>query len=243
MFLVAKVQGTQITILDTNDGVEETFEESVLRGYEKFGITIDGLGKRVKVSENLQSFSKKVAKSALLGKNVQAGIILKDARLVEEILSNNRIVDEIFHDANITIAETKALSNSGGVNLNCYIYVDGVHTTLKLRRIGRGRAMVNLRDSKYLIVSHKDGEILSAVMGKVRTDNRANLELEFEGFPKDNVIEIEIVNDLLQVEKQKYEVPEMCYVLRNAKKVIGKDLQYTFYSIFNNKELEVKRIV
>ena len=222
MFLVSKVQGAQITILDTVDGIEEDFEESVLRGYEKFGITIDGLGKRIKVSDNLQSFSKKVAKSALLGKSIQASIILKDSRLVEEILSNNRIVDEIFYDANITIAETKALSSSGGINLNCYIYVDGVHTTLTPRRIGRGRGslMRNLRDSKYLIVSHKNGEILSAVMGKARTDDRANLELEFEGFPKDNIIEIEIVNDLLKVEKQRYEVPEMCYVLRNTKKVI-----------------------
>lgn len=245
MFLVSKVQGTQITILDTVDGLEEEFTESELRQYENIGLKIDGVGRRIRVSDNLQSFSKTVAKSILLGKEIQAGVILKDQNLVDSILSNRNIEDEAFTGANITIAKTVDSSVIGGITLNCYVYVDNIHNRV-VRKAGFGRrreSRMYLPNAKFLIVSHKDGQILSAVMGKNMTDSAGNIELEFKGYSEDNVIKIEVVNTMLQVELQKYQVPEMCYMLRNVKRIIGQDLQYTFFSIFNNKELEVKRIV
>lgn len=246
MFLVSKIKGAQITILDTVDGVEDEFTESELRQFENIGLKIDGVGKRIKVSDNLQSFSKAVAKSTLLGKQIQAGVILKDQKLVDDILSNRNIENEAFVGANITIERTVDSSVVGGITLNCYTYVDNIHNTLKVLSAGFGKRRALRRgipNAKFLIVSHKDGQILSAVMGKNMTDSAGNIELEFKGYSEDNVIQIEVVNKMLQVELQKYQVPEMCYMLRSVKRTIEQDLQYTFFSIFNNKELEAKRIV
>lgn len=237
MFLVSKIEGKKITILDTKDSKEEEFEEPLLRDLEKLGITIDGVGqRRIKVSDNLQNFSKKAARNKITGKATVADNLISDEELVNYLL-NFKSTDELeafgyFPESNITIVSKVSIKEKGGVTLKCFTYKEGIR-----------RSVMHFGKSYYLIVTIKDDYIVSINMGKPARNDRGRLVYEFVDIV-DDVIELQYIDDFLQNIKIVYKVPEMCYILHRCDKRVQKNISgYGFYSVFTNKELEADEIV
>ncbi len=236
MFLVSKIEGEKITILDTRDSKEEEFEEPLLRDLEKLGITIDGVGqRRIKVSDNLQNFSKKAARNKITGRTTVADTIVSDDELVNYLLNFNSVDDfktfKYFSESDLTLLSAVSIKEKGGIVLKCFTYIKGI------------KKSVYLSETYYLIVTIKDDYIVSVSMDKQAKQARGRLVYEF-GDIVDDVLELKYIDDFLQTRKIRYKVPEMCYILHRCDKRVQKNISgYEFYSVFTNKELEAEKIV